>query len=87
MNTAKKASNIAMATAAASFFLGGATLSGAAVAEEAKVKCWGVNACKGQTQCGTSTNACAGQNSCKGHGWLMMTEKECSEKGGRLTEK
>lgn len=86
MNTVKKASGIAIATAAASLFLAGMGATTAVVAEEAPVKCFGVNACKGTTQCGTSTNACAGQNSCKGSGWLMMPEKECSDKGGKTTE-
>ena len=46
-------------------------------ADEAKVKCEGVNACKGQTACATAKNACAGQNACKGQGYLQLTQAEC----------
>jgi hypothetical protein len=48
-----------------------------ASAEEAKVKCEGVNSCKGTSACATASNSCAGQNSCKGHGFLELTKAEC----------
>lgn len=51
-----------------------------------KMPCYGVNACKGKSQCKTSANACKGQNSCKGKGVMMKTEKQCTKKGGSTTE-
>ena len=87
MNTAKKASGVAIATAAAALFLSG--MSGVAVAAEgasADVHCYGVNACKGTTACKTASNACKGQNSCKGTGWLSMSADECAKKGGKTSE-
>jgi hypothetical protein len=75
MNSQKTA-RTAMAAAAALLFANMAAPL-ASAAEEAKVKCEGVNACKGQSACGTATNACAGQNSCKGQGYLMLTKAEC----------
>lgn len=48
-----------------------------ASADEAKVECHGVNACKGQSACKSATNACKGQNSCKGQGFLELTQKQC----------
>jgi hypothetical protein len=54
---------------------------------EAKVQCSGINACKGQSACKTSTNACKGQNSCKGQGIMMTkTDKECTDQGGKVVK-
>ena len=55
----KKLSSLALATAAAVMF-SSAPLTAANAADEAKVKCEGVNACKSQSACGTASNACAG---------------------------
>lgn len=52
--------------------------------KEAKVKCEGINECKGKTTCATAGNACAGQNSCKGKGVLEVTAKECKAKKGKV---
>ena len=87
MNTAKKASGVAIAAAAAALFLSG--MSGVAVAEKgasADVHCYGVNACKGKTACQTKDNACKGQNSCKGKGWISMSADKCAKKGGTTSE-
>jgi len=61
---------------AAALLLAGAPLS-SALADEAKVHCEGMNACKGQSACKTAHNACKGQNSCKGQGFVEMTKKAC----------
>jgi hypothetical protein len=75
MRSAIKASGAAIATAAAVLF---STLPVSSVnAQEAKVHCEGVNACKGQSACKTANNSCKGQNACKGHGFLELTQKEC----------
>ena len=52
--------------------------------KEAKVKCEGINKCKGQGSCASATNSCAGQNGCKGQGWVMATAKECKAQGGKI---
>jgi hypothetical protein len=78
----KKLSSLALATAAAVMF-STAPLSGAH-AEEAKVKCEGVNSCKGTSACGTAANACAGKNACKGHGFLMLSKAECDAAKAKL---
>ena len=49
-----------------------------------KVRCQGINECKGKGACNTAKNACSGQNSCKGQGWINSTEKECKDKGGKV---
>ena len=68
-----------LAAAAAVLFLSGAPALADHHEGEAKVKCEGVNACKGKTACKSAGNACAGKNACKGKGFLMVTEEECQE--------
>lgn len=72
----KKLSSLALATAAAVMF-STAPLTAANAADEAKVKCEGVNACKGSSACQTAANSCAGKNACRGHGFLMLSKAEC----------
>lgn len=83
MTYGKKLSSLAMATAAAVMF-STAPLTAANAADEAKVKCEGVNACKGTSACGTAANACAGKNACKGHGFLMLAKAECDAAKAKL---
>lgn len=52
--------------------------------KEAKVKCQGINECKGKGGCATATNSCAGQNACKGKGWLEVTSKKCKDQKGTV---
>jgi hypothetical protein len=73
--TSKTLSRVALAAAAAVMF-STAALSTAS-ADEAKVKCAGVNSCKGHSACKSANNACKGQNSCKGKGFLEMTQADC----------
>lgn len=75
----------ALALVAASLF---ATLPAQAAqdAQTAEVKCFGVNACKGQNDCMTAKNACKGQGECKGQGFKLMTQAKCDEAGGKTGE-
>ncbi len=75
-------SGAVLAAAALSFAVSGATLQ-IAHAEDAKVHCVGVNACKGQSECKTASSSCKGLNACKGQGFLSMTKLECGEQGGK----
>jgi hypothetical protein len=52
--------------------------------KEAKVKCQGINECKGKGSCATATNDCAGKNACKSKGWIEVTTKECKAKKGTV---
>ena len=70
-----KAGGVAIATAAALLF--GTLAASSASADEAKIKCTGVNACKGQSSCKSATNSCKGMNSCKGQGFLEMSKADC----------
>lgn len=48
----------------------------------AKGECHGVNACKGQGECGGTGHACAGKNACKGKGWIGLVKTDCEGRGG-----
>jgi hypothetical protein len=52
--------------------------------KEAKVKCEGINACKGKGSCASAKNDCAGKNGCKGKGVTEATAKECKDKKGTV---
>jgi len=49
---------------------------------EGEIACWGINSCKGTTECATAFNACKGQNDCRGRGYLYATPAECQAQGG-----
>jgi len=86
MNVTTTKSTLAIAAAAAALFaLGAAPL--AAQAEEAGVKCAGVNSCKGTSECKTAKSDCKGHNSCKGQGWVnKKTADECTKAGGTVVK-
>jgi len=71
----RKMSSVALAAAAAVMF--SSVLVSTASADEAKVKCEGVNSCKGHSACKGAKNSCKGQNACKGQGFLEMTQAKC----------
>ena len=83
--------SLSFAAAAAVFALSTATIPVTASAAEAKdatpVHCYGVNSCKGHSDCKTAKNECKGQNECKGHGFKSLTAQACTAQGGSLTEK
>lgn len=87
----------AFAVSAAALFIAGCAKGGEAGGAEApaaggpetaaaKVKCLGINECKGQGQCDMPTHSCAGQNECKGKGWILVSQDECDTKGGTVKE-
>lgn len=80
-------SGVSMAAAAAIVALSGASLPSPSFAADAQtVHCYGVNACKGQSDCKSATHDCKGMNTCKGQGFKELTSKACTAKGGSLTE-
>jgi uncharacterized membrane protein len=84
-------SRTALSFAAAAAVMALANLaSSPAMAKEAKdaeiVHCYGVNSCKGSSDCKTMQHECKGQNSCKGHGFKELTADACKAQGGSLTE-
>lgn len=93
-----------LALAAAAMFLGGCSKgastttptdatpdAGKAAASAKKMKCFGANACAGQSGCdvpddrvepGSKGHACGGLNECQGKGWILLTADECTTAGG-----
>lgn len=78
----------ALASAAALLFVAGAASADNPNAETSahKVRCQGVNSCKGQSSCHSEANECAGHNACKGKGFLMLSQQECDAAKAKLTE-
>ena len=85
MSATVKSKSAAIATAAALLF--GSLPLTATHAEDAKVKCEGVNSCKGHSACATAKNSCQGQNACKGTGYLMLTKAECDAAKAKSDQK
>lgn len=87
MNSSRTAGGLA--AAAALIALSSAAISSPAFAQgagEAKaVHCYGVNSCKGTSDCKTAKNECKGLNDCKGHGFKELTAQACKAQGGSLT--
>ena len=86
-----KNSGMLIAAAAAAFFTSNALQAGnSAPRADAKIQCLGINGCRGQGECSNSDAAvdklhgCAGVNACKGKGWVTVTAKECTAKGGKI---
>lgn len=75
----------ALATAAALLF--STAVVSVAQAEDAKVKCQGVNSCKGTSACATAHNSCQGQNTCKGVGFLLLSKADCDAAKAKLEKK
>jgi uncharacterized membrane protein len=76
----------ALAAAAAALFLSGAPALADSHKGEAKVKCEGVNSCKGQGACSGVGHECSGKNGCKGQGFLEMTQADCDAAKAKAAE-
>ena len=77
-----------IASAAALLFVAGAASADhhEQGGSEAKVKCEGVNSCKGHGDCSTAKNSCKGKNGCAGMGFKMMTPAECDAAKAKAKE-
>lgn len=80
-------SGASFAATAALIAVSAAAVTAPAVAAkgESLVHCYGINTCKGTSDCKTATTECKGQNECKGQGFKAMTAKKCTAAGGSLT--
>ena len=47
--------------------------------------CYGVNSCKGTSDCKSGKHDCKGMNDCKGQGFKDLSAKACAKAGGSLT--
>jgi hypothetical protein len=83
---------VSLASAAAMFAL--ASLANAAPAPDGStgkalnardtVHCYGINGCKGQSDCKTTMSECKGMNSCRNHGFKAITAGVCLRRGGTI---
>lgn len=73
------------AAAAALFALSSVSFTTPAFAADT-VHCFGVNSCKGMSDCKSGNHDCKGMNSCKGQGFKELTSKACTKAGGSTTE-
>lgn len=73
----------ALAASAAALFNAGCSTICSDV-EDGPIKCTGVNACKGSSNCATPESSCKGRNACRGEGWVPMTKEECLRRGGEV---
>jgi hypothetical protein len=79
-------SSVSFAAAAALIALSGASLPTPSFAADAQaVHCYGVNSCKGQSDCKSGNHDCKGMNSCKGQGFKDLAAQACTAQGGSLT--
>ena len=67
-----------LAAAAGALLLAASPAFAADEDKEGKIKCEGVNSCKGHSDCHTADSECSGKNSCKGKGYKKMTPEECT---------
>lgn len=81
----RNVSSVALAAAAALMFSTVAVTAFAA--EEANVKCEGVNSCKGKSACKTASSSCKGMNECAGKGFVEMTKAECEAAMAKMKQK
>ena len=82
---ASRANRMMMAAVAGLLTVGAVASEPASAAEGDKVKCYGVNSCKGHGSCAGGGHGCAGKNACKGQGFLEMAKDDCLKQGGKLT--
>ncbi len=83
-------SNLGLAAAAAMFALS-AGVTGSVHAESSKAKtetvhCFGVNSCKGTSDCKSYSHDCKGLNDCKGQGFKAESAEKCAADGGTTTQ-
>jgi hypothetical protein len=73
-----------IALTAAALLVSGTLATSAVAAGGETGKCFGVNACKGQSACKTASSACKGHNACKGKGFTVTSAEECKAAGGKF---
>jgi uncharacterized membrane protein len=76
--------NIVAAAAFAAMAIAAAGTPAFAAHASKQVPCYGVNTCKGTSDCKTAHNDCKGMNTCKGQGFKEMSKKACLKAGGSL---
>jgi uncharacterized membrane protein len=79
-------SAVGFAAVAAAIAMSSAGVATSASAHDNKtVQCFGVNACKGQSDCKSGKHDCKGLNDCKGQGFKDLSASACAAQGGSQT--
>ena len=78
--------SVSFAAAAAVVAIAAAAPTVAVAKGGSLVHCYGVNTCKGTSDCKSGNHDCKGQNDCKGQGFKALSSKACTAQGGSLTE-
>ena len=79
--------HLSIASAAAMLALASFATAPTAFAADKVAACYGVNSCKGMSDCKSAGHDCKGMNSCKGQGFKDLTAKDCAEQHGSQTQK
>lgn len=78
--------SVTLASAAAIFAISSLAAATPSVAGDkggsAQVQCYGVNSCKGTSDCKSGNHDCKGMNDCKGQGFKAETRAMCSAAHG-----
>ena len=77
--------SVAASAAMLALSMTAATPSYAAKSKVELVHCYGVNSCKGTSDCKSGNHECKGLNDCKGQGFKAESAKQCAADGGSLT--
>jgi hypothetical protein len=77
--------SISFAAAAAVVAITAAAPTAALAKGGAEVHCYGVNTCKGTSDCKSGNHDCKGMNDCKGQGFKALSSGACKKAGGSLT--
>ena len=77
-----------MATAVAAAFIANPVFAEESnpTPQPALIACLGANSCKGQSACKSFNHDCQAMNTCKGKGFVLITEDECKQKGGKVID-
>ena len=81
---ASAAAAIALSSAAAFAADPPAGSSGRAIGRTDVVHCYGVNSCKGSSDCKTTTHECKGMNSCRNQGFKAIAAGTCFSRRGTI---
>ncbi len=76
---------VSLAAAAAVIAISAAAPTVAVAKGGTLVHCYGVNTCKGTSDCKSGNHDCKGMNDCKGQGFKALSTGACKKAGGSLT--
>lgn len=76
---------VSIASSVAAIAIAGVAVTAPVQAAGKVVHCYGVNSCKGTSDCKSGTHDCKGMNDCKGQGFKALSAKACKAEHGSTT--